>query len=70
MTSENLKSIILGLDTYFFPVNALLYKRPMRRVIREPRGLNVRCYAAHMINLNDNLDVLPGAKASERIFDT
>ena len=33
--------------------------------MRKPRGLKVRRYAAPMIDINEYLDVLPGANASE-----
>ena len=50
--SENLKNIILGLGTYFFPVNALSkQKRAMRRVINKQKILKVRRYNACMIEL-------------------
>ena len=60
-TPEKLTSIILGLGTYFFAVNALSkQKRTMRRGTKKPRGLKVRFYAAHLIDLNDYLTVFPG----------
>ena len=38
------EAIILGLGAYFFPVNSLSKKkRAMRRIMRKPRGLKVRC---------------------------
>ena len=58
-------SIILGLGTYFSPVNALSKKIcAMRHGIRNPRSLKVRRYAACLIDLNEYLDVLHGAKIS------
>ena len=70
-TSENLKSIILGLVTYFFPVNALSKQKcVMRRGMRNPRGLNIRLYAAHMIGLNKYLSIFPWAKANEKMYET
>ena len=70
-TSENLKSNILGLSTYFFLVNALSKQnRAMRRGMRKLRVLKVRRYAVCMIDLNKYLAVLPGAKASDKICET
>ena len=66
-TSEHSKFIILGLGTYFFPINSLSrQKRVMFHVMRKLRGLKVRCCAYRMIDLNEYLDVFPGAKASEK----
>ena len=65
--SEHLKSIILGSGIYFFPVNALSkQKRAMRRGMSKSCILNVRCYTACMIDINEYLAVFPGAKASEK----
>ena len=70
-TSEHLKYIILGLDVYFSPVNAMSkQKRAMRHIIRKPHGLKVIHYAARMIYFNTYLSVFRGAKASEKICDT
>ena len=42
-TIEHLNLNILGLGTYFFPVNALpKQKRVMRHIMRKPIGLKVR----------------------------
>ena len=35
--------------------------------MRKMSGLNVRLYAARMIDINEYLSVLPGAKASDKI---
>ena len=68
MTTAHLSRIVLGLGTYFFPVNALSkQKRAMRRGIRKSRELKVRLYAGHLIDLNDYLDAFPVAKASDKI---
>ena len=39
----------------------------MRRRMREPRELKVRCYSASLIDLNEYFSDLPGAKASDKI---
>ena len=60
-TSENLASIILGLSTYFFPINDLSKKK---RVVRcrmwMPHVLKVRSYDDFLIDLDKYLDVFPG----------
>ena len=56
------KNIILGLASYFFPVNSLSKKnRAMRHGTRNPRGLKVIQYSARLIDLNEYLASLPGA---------
>ena len=40
----------------------------MCRGTRKPRGLKVRLYAARLIEINEYLDALPGAKASVNVF--
>ena len=65
---EKSTSIIIGLGTYFPPVNALPNKnRTMRRGMRKPRSFKVRCYAARLVDLNEYLHVLPGENISEKI---
>ena len=65
---SHLNRIILGLGKYFFPVHAFpKQKCAMSRIMRNPRKLKVRCYAARMIYLEEYLAVLPGAKSSENI---
>ena len=50
---KNYNRIILGLGTYFYPINTLSnQKHAMHRRMRNPRELKVRRYAAHMIELN------------------
>ena len=39
----------------------------MRRVMRNPRKLNMIHYATFLIDLNDYLYALPGAKAGNKI---
>ena len=56
-------SIILGLVTYFFPVNDLQNKNlAMCHENSKPCGLKVRRYASCLIELIKYLDVFPGAK--------
>ena len=51
-TSEHLRSIILVLGTYLFPVNVLpIQKHAMRRRMRKTSGIKVRRYASHIIEL-------------------
>ena len=59
-TPENLTSNILGLGTYFLPVNALSKQnRAMRHGMIKPRGLKVRRYSVCLIDLNEYLDAFP-----------
>ena len=52
-TPENMTYIIIGLGTYFFPVNALSKKkRAMSCGMRKLNGLKVRHYADHLIEPN------------------
>ena len=37
--------------------------------MRKPRELKVTCYTARMVDINENLSALPGAKEGEKIFD-
>ena len=48
----------------------MLLKNAMRRGMGKLRGLKVICYADCIIEFNEYLDVLPGEKASEKIFET
>ena len=65
-TLENLTSISLGLGTHFLPVNALSRQNcAMRRGTRKTCGLKVRCYADHLIDINEYLDVFPGENPSD-----
>ena len=62
---------MLGLDTYFYPVNALSkQKHTMRRGRRKPRNLKVRRYAARMSDLNEYLAMFPGATENEKNCET
>ena len=70
-TSEHLNSIIFGLVIYFFPDNALSkLKTVMCRGMMKNRGLKLRRYTDRMIDLNEYLSVLHGAKLSDEIFET
>ena len=65
-TLENLKSIILGLGTYLLPVNVLSKrKHTIRHGMRNSQCLHVRCYAAHLLDLNKYLFFFPWERASE-----
>ena len=67
---ETLTYILLGLSTYF-TVNALpKKKRAMRHGMRNTHVLKVRRYAAYLVDPNEYLAVLPGAKISENICVT
>ena len=45
------------------------HKRTMHRVMRNLHGLKLRRYVVLIININEYLDVLPGAKASDKICE-
>ena len=63
MTTTHLNPIILGLGTYFPPVNAFSkQKHAMCRGMRKPHKLKARRYAARMIVINEHLAAFPGAK--------
>ena len=63
------ETIILGLGAYFFSVNFVSKKNcAIRCRMRKPRGLKVRQYAAHLIDLNEYLVLFPGAKLNDRIL--
>ena len=67
--TEALTYIILGLVTYFLPVNALPKKnRAMRRGMRKLCGIKVRRYAARLVDLNEYLNVFPREKISDKCF--
>ena len=69
-TSEHLRYNLLVLGTYFPPVNVLSkQRRAMCRGTRNPLGLKVRKYTAHMIKINEYLDVLHGEKAIDKICE-
>ena len=71
MIKTNLNHIILGLGTYFFPINALSkQKRAMHHGMSKPCKLKVRLYDACLIYLNYNLGVFPGAKANDKVGET
>ena len=65
-----LNQVILGLGTYFPPVNAFSkQKRAMLHGTRNTCELKVRRYADHIIYLNEYLDAFPVSKASDKIGD-
>ena len=62
------ETIILGLASYFFPVNSLLkQKRAMYRGMKKLCGLKVRRYAARLIDINRYLTSIPGETVLEKI---
>ena len=68
--SEHLKSNILGLGAYLFPVNVLSKQNhAMRCGMRNPRSLKLKGYTTRMVGLNKCLDVFPGAKESNKICE-
>ena len=63
----NLAYIILGFGTYFFPVNVLSkQKHDMHHRMRDPLGLKVIHYAAHLVDLNDYLAMFHGENISDK----
>ena len=55
-TNANLNHIILGLGTYFFPIDNISKKNcAMRHIVRKPCGLKAGRYAECMIEINDYL---------------
>ena len=70
-TSEHLKSTILVLDTYFFPVIGLSkQKRVMQHGMSNPCSFKVRQYADCIIDINNYLAVLYGVNSSDKNFET
>ena len=64
---------IKGLALYPPPTPVSLIskqKRAMRRIMKKPCVLKVRCYAAHLIDLNKYLGLFPGAILSDKIGKT
>ena len=65
--SKNLKSIILVLGTYVFPVSTISKQKcAIHRGMRNRRSLKIRLYAACMIDINNYLDVFPRERASDK----
>ena len=70
MNPLTVETIILGLYSYFFPVNSLSKQKcAMHRGIRNPRGFKLRQYVAHLIDLNKYFYFFPGAKISGKKID-
>ena len=65
-TPENLMSIILGLVTYFYHVNALSKQKCVMRCRTSNCGLKVKRYVDFMIDINKYLAVFPGAKKCKK----
>ena len=62
------EATILGLVTYFFPVNFLPNQQcSMWLRMRKSCGLNVRRCAVRLIDLNEHLDLLPVEKLTEEL---
>ena len=40
----------------------------MRLVMKNPRGLKLRWYAARMIDINEYFSMFPGAKVNDDLF--
>ena len=60
-----------GLGMYFPPINDFSRKKfAMCCGMRKPRELKVRHCAACLIDINDYLNALPGAKSSDNIGET
>ena len=60
--------LIKGLAWYFFLCICFKKKQcAMRRCMKKPRILKVRCYAARLIDLNEYLDSFPGAPMEDKI---
>ena len=71
MITTHLNKIILGLGTYFPPINALYKKNhATERGMRKSHKLKVSCYAVIMGELNGYLDIFPGSKASDIFRET
>ena len=75
MLSAEVGSTTLGNLIRFFwvlvRINAFSKQKcAMRRRMKKPRGLKVRRYADHIIDLNKYLSVLPGAKEGDTFCET
>ena len=70
MNKAHLNQVILGLDMYFPLSICYLKKCAMRRETRKPCELKMRCSATSLVNLNQYLSALTGAKASDNIDKT
>ena len=63
--------IILGLGTYFPPINVLSnQKHDMYHGIRKPCKLKVRGYVEHMSEVNKYLAILRWSNTSDKVRDT
>ena len=70
-TMAYLNQVVLGLSTYFFPVDALSeQKKEMCSIIRNPYRLKVILYTDHMIDINDYFNAFPCENPSDHIGDT
>ena len=63
-TTMHLNQILLCLGTYLYPINYFSKQKwVMRCGTRKPRELKVRRYLAHMVKLNEYLDIFTSSKA-------
>ena len=70
-TNKILNKIIFGQGTYFFPISALSKKNhALRHGMRNPIKLKIRRYAAHLIELNEYLNIFPGSNMNNKIGGT
>ena len=66
-TPVTLASIVLVLVTYFFLLmRCPIKKLSMRCRMRSTRGLKLRRYTTHLVDINKYLAVLSGAKISDK----
>ena len=67
----HLNQVVLGLCTYFYPVNTLSNKkRKTHLIISNIRELKLRRYTNHMVNLNECLSVFSRDHSSDKIGET
>ena len=67
-SSLDVDYLLNGLAWYFLPVNSLSKKkRAMHCCMKRLCSLNVKLYAARLIDLNDYLDSFPGATMTDQI---
>ena len=67
-TNNHLKLIQEVLHEYFFPINALYKKkRLMRRTLRKPQSMTLKCFAARLTEINKLPPLLTGSDASKKM---
>ena len=68
---SHLNLVIFGLGMHYFPVHFFSQKRRViRRGMRNPNGLKVRCFTARLIGLNEYIAAFPGENSSDKIGET